>query len=123
MVEEVSGGIELVDETITCVDCRTDFTFTVKEILFYASKGLTKTRRCEVCRRKKSAERKEREEREAMSGMLVASVARTPTVSTASGTLAAPKINLPPRERPRTQWVGGGEAEGRPRRKTRRDSY
>jgi len=91
MVEEVS------DETIMCVDCRTDFVFTVKEILFYTSKGLTRTRRCAVCRRKKSAERKAQE---ATNGTFVVS---------ASVQLVAPKTNLSPRERPR--------------RKARRDSY
>jgi len=42
------------DELLKCVDCDTDFVFTVKEQQFYESKGLTnRPKRCQECRRKK----------------------------------------------------------------------
>lgn len=43
------------DEVINCSDCRTEFTFTASEASFYASKGLTKPRRCKPCRQKRKA--------------------------------------------------------------------
>ena len=43
------------DEVIKCADCRIDFTFTESEASFYASKGLTKPRRCKPCRQKRKA--------------------------------------------------------------------
>lgn len=43
------------DEVINCADCRTDFTFTESEATFFASKGLTKPKRCKGCREKRKA--------------------------------------------------------------------
>lgn len=47
------------DETIECVDCHEQFTFTVAEQEFYASKGFeNKPKRCQACRNiKKNAAR------------------------------------------------------------------
>ena len=78
------------DEVIVCADCRSEFPFTESEAAFFASKGLTKPRRCKTCRQKR---------RDAKAG----------EAGSAPGpTLAAPA-------RGRTQWVGGGESEA-PRR-------
>lgn len=75
------------DEVITCTDCRSDFTFTASEATFFASKGLTKPRRCKICRQK-----------------------RKDAKAAENGPVAAPTA------KPRTtQWVGGGEVEA-PRR-------
>lgn len=43
------------DEVITCSDCRTDFVFSASEAAFYATKGLTKPKRCKPCRQKRKA--------------------------------------------------------------------
>jgi len=80
------------DEVINCADCRTDFTFTASEAEFFASKGLTKPKRCKGCRQK-------RRDAKAVEG------ATGPTF------VEAPK---------RTQWVGGGEEEA-PRKFKGRD--
>ena len=42
-----------MDEVIVCADCRSEFTFTASEATFFTSKGLTKPRRCKVCRQKR----------------------------------------------------------------------
>lgn len=76
------------DEVIPCTDCRSDFTFTASEATFFASKGLTKPRRCKICRQK-------RKDAKAVEGG-----AATPA---------------PPAKGRTTQWVGGGEQEA-PRR-------
>ena len=77
----------MLDEVIPCTDCRLDFTFTASEATFFASKGLTKPRRCKLCRQK-------RKDAKAVDG----------------GSVIAPAA------KPRgTQWVGGGEQEA-PRR-------
>lgn len=78
------------DEVIVCADCRSEFTFTESEASFFASKGLTKPRRCKPCRQK-------RRDAKAVEG-----------VPASGPTLVAPV----PRS---TQWVGGGESEA-PRR-------
>jgi len=51
--------VDLVDQKITCVDCGTEFTFTVGEQLYYIDLGLRSSpKRCQNCRaerrRKKS---------------------------------------------------------------------
>ena len=74
------------DEVIVCADCRSDFTFTESEATFFASKGLTKPRRCKACRQKR----------------------KDAKASEPGAVPAAPA----PRN---TQWVGGGESEA-PRR-------
>jgi len=78
------------DEVIVCADCRSDFPFTESEAAFFASKGLTKPRRCKACRQK-----------------------RRDAKATDTGTSAGPTLVAPPKSR--TQWVSGGEAEA-PRR-------
>ena len=41
----------LSDKTLTCVDCRNEFTFTVGEQEFFASRGFTnEPKRCTQCR-------------------------------------------------------------------------
>lgn len=78
------------DEVIVCADCRSEFTFTESEATFFASKGLTKPRRCKTCRQKRRD-------------------AKANEVGAAPG----PTLVSPPRSR--TQWVSGGESE-EPRR-------
>jgi hypothetical protein len=93
------------DEVIPCADCRIDFVFTASEAAFFASKGLTKPRRCKACRQKRRD-------------------AKTPPATEASGSPAAHT----PRQ---SQWVGGGEEEaprrfrnkGRERRRDRYDGH
>ena len=46
-----------MDRTLTCVDCRTEFTFTASEQDFYAEKGFSEPRRCASCRAAKKAAR------------------------------------------------------------------
>jgi hypothetical protein len=41
------------DEVIPCADCRTSFAFSESEAAFFASKGLSKPRRCKACRQKR----------------------------------------------------------------------
>lgn len=83
------------DEVITCADCRIDFVFSDSEAQFYASKGLTKPRRCKPCRQKRKA-------------------ASAPAVSSSSPAHAEPT---------RTQWVNGDESSRRrdKKRDRRRD--
>ena len=46
------------DETLTCVDCSTPFTFSASEQEFYASKGFAnKPSRCPDCRAARKAQR------------------------------------------------------------------
>lgn len=78
------------DEVIVCADCRSEFTFTESEAAFFASKGLTKPRRCKACRQKR---------RDAKANDV--------------GAVPGPTLVAPPKAR--TQWVGGGEVE-EPRR-------
>jgi Probable zinc-ribbon domain len=80
----------MADEVIVCADCRSDFPFTESEASFFASKGLTKPRRCKPCRQK-------RRDAKALEG---GGSAPTPVEASSRG---------------RTQWVGGGESEA-PRR-------
>ena len=47
---------QLTDKTINCIDCHTDFTFTVKEQEFFDKMGFKPTRRCVSCRAKRRAE-------------------------------------------------------------------
>lgn len=75
------------DEVIVCADCRVDFVFTASEAAFFASKGLTKPRRCKACRQKR----------------------RDAKPKDVGG---APPVGSPPSHGERkTQWIGGGEAE------------
>jgi hypothetical protein len=46
---------QLTDTTINCIDCHTDFIFTVKEQEFFAEMGFKPTRRCVSCRAKRRA--------------------------------------------------------------------
>lgn len=85
------------DELIPCADCRIDFTFSESEAAFFASKGLTKPRRCKACRQKR---------RDAKAGD------------------SGPGPTLVQAPRSTTKWVGGGEAEpvrpGKDKRRERR---
>jgi CxxC-x17-CxxC domain-containing protein len=46
------------DKTVTCADCNQEFTFSVKEQEFYASKGFTnEPKRCPDCRQARKATR------------------------------------------------------------------
>jgi len=74
------------DEVIVCADCRSEFPFTESEATFFASKGLTKPRRCKLCRQK-----------------------RRDAKATDAGAVPGPTLVAP--SRGRTQWVGGGESE------------
>ena len=78
------------DEAINCADCRAEFIFTESEATFFASKELTKPRRCKACRQKR---------KDAKAGEV--------------GATASPIQAVPAKGR--TQWVGGGESEA-PRR-------
>jgi CxxC-x17-CxxC domain-containing protein len=50
--------VSFQDKSIQCSDCGQEFTFTVGEQEFYASKGFTnEPRRCPECRRVRKAER------------------------------------------------------------------
>lgn len=40
----------MADQTITCGDCQTVFTFTDAEQEFYASRNLSNPKRCKACR-------------------------------------------------------------------------
>jgi len=49
---------EFQDETIVCLDCGQEFTFTAGEQAFYKEKGLqNKPKRCAGCRQKRKQER------------------------------------------------------------------
>src|SRR5207253_2404360 len=47
----------LMDKTIVCRDCGTNFTFTEGEQTFFSSKGYTEPQRCADCRASKKASR------------------------------------------------------------------
>lgn len=48
----------LADKTLTCVDCGSDFIFSVADQEFHASKGFTnEPKRCPSCRRARRLER------------------------------------------------------------------
>ena len=40
---------------LVCVDCKSTFLFTVGEQLYYASKGLSRPKRCRDCRERRKA--------------------------------------------------------------------
>jgi CxxC-x17-CxxC domain-containing protein len=46
-----------MDRTLTCADCRSEFTFTASEQEFYTEKGFSEPRRCPSCRAAKKAAR------------------------------------------------------------------
>ncbi len=52
--------LELTDIKITCVDCDTQFIFSLGEQSYFKEKGLTTPKRCPDCRaiRKKEREKK-----------------------------------------------------------------
>ncbi len=45
------------DKTLTCADCRQEFTFTASEQQFYADRGFSEPRRCPACRAARKAQR------------------------------------------------------------------
>ena len=45
------------DKTLSCVDCRQDFTFTATEQQFYADRQFSEPRRCASCRASRKAAR------------------------------------------------------------------
>ena len=45
------------DQTLTCVDCGQDFTFSASEQEFFAEKGFTPPKRCKDCRQAKKEQR------------------------------------------------------------------
>ncbi len=45
------------DQTLTCTDCSTQFTFTEGEQTFFQEKGFTPPTRCPDCRRRRKAEK------------------------------------------------------------------
>lgn len=49
------------DQTITCMDCKQAFVFTVNEQAFFAKQGFTTPKRCKPCRDVRKAEKAERE--------------------------------------------------------------
>ena len=60
--------IKYADKTITCVDCKQPFTFTVNDQEFYATQVDEKTgaawvepKRCRACRERRKAAKAERE--------------------------------------------------------------
>ncbi len=81
----------MTDEVIICADCRLEFTLTESEATFFASKGLTKPRRCKACRQKRRD-------------------AKASETGISAGAPLAPST-----PRGKTQWIGGGEVEA-PRR-------
>ena len=49
---------EYKDKTIKCIDCGTEFIFTVRDQEFYHEKGFSnEPKRCKECREKKKSER------------------------------------------------------------------
>lgn len=48
------------DRTLTCIDCGSEFVFTMGEQEFFASKGFNDPKRCKDCRQKRKAERRGR---------------------------------------------------------------
>lgn len=49
------------DQTLVCVDCKTEFQFTTGEQEFYKDKGYTPPKRCVDCRAAKKAAREQQE--------------------------------------------------------------
>lgn len=47
--------LKLEDKLLRCVDCETDFIFTVGEQRYFHSKGLSIPKRCLGCRQKRRA--------------------------------------------------------------------
>ena len=45
------------DKTLTCADCRQDFTFTASEQQFFADRQFSEPRRCPACRASRKAAR------------------------------------------------------------------
>ncbi|MHB9133161.1 MAG: zinc-ribbon domain-containing protein [Armatimonadota bacterium] len=45
------------DQTLSCTDCHSSFTFTEGEQAFFQEKGFTPPTRCSECRRRRKAER------------------------------------------------------------------
>ena len=45
------------DKTLSCADCRQEFSFTATEQQFYADRGFTEPRRCPSCRAARKAAR------------------------------------------------------------------
>jgi len=56
--------VEYTDQTLSCRDCRADFTWTTSEQRHYAERNFLPPRRCPDCRRA-ARERKRRDEHEA----------------------------------------------------------
>lgn len=48
---------EFQDQTITCVDCGQQFTWSAGEQEFYRQKGFSSPKRCKACKQAKKAER------------------------------------------------------------------
>jgi hypothetical protein len=44
-------GNSVTDLFVRCVDCGTDFMFTIGEQMFYRDRQLTPAKRCKACRR------------------------------------------------------------------------
>lgn len=44
------------NEVIVCRDCQTEFEFSASEADFFASRGLTKPKRCKACRQQRRAQ-------------------------------------------------------------------
>ncbi len=52
-MEGMKETSKLDDRLLHCLDCGADFTFTVGEQLYFASKKLSVPKRCPACRRKR----------------------------------------------------------------------
>ncbi len=52
-MEGMKETSKLDDRLLHCLDCGADFTFTVGEQLYFASKKLSVPKRCPGCRRKR----------------------------------------------------------------------
>jgi CxxC-x17-CxxC domain-containing protein len=53
MMEEMDEG--LPDQTLSCVDCGVEFTFTGRDQAFYKERGFQPPRRCKTCRDKRKS--------------------------------------------------------------------
>lgn len=51
------------DQTLVCVDCQNEFTFSERDQAFYAQKQFTAPKRCKACRdiKKQSRERQDQQ--------------------------------------------------------------
>jgi hypothetical protein len=47
------GKLRLKDKRLQCLDCGTNFTFTIGEQRYFLSKGLSEPKRCPQCREKR----------------------------------------------------------------------